>query len=54
MKYLLSLVIIFSVYSMASELAATQHAPERTPVQYNAPSDGDYVHGEHCMDSRVF
>ena len=59
MRYAFIIVIAYC-YVTASQLAATQRIGKRDhaaeiEIQYlQAPVDGNYVHGKHCMDSRVF
>lgn len=60
MKYLGPIVVTIVLIRMLGALAQAEASFGRetaelsVPIQYTAPSEGRYVHGEHCIDGRVF
>lgn len=54
MKYLIPIVVFFTLIQMVAAIAGAESVRSEVNVQYSAPSEGHYVHGEHCIDGRVF
>lgn len=51
----LALACLLLANTLTLSQATTGQATEREiAIQYQAPVEGPYTHGDHCMDSRVF
>jgi hypothetical protein len=54
MKLAVVILIVLSALTFRLGIAYAEVKNNKAPVQYEAPSDGHYVHGHHCVDGRVF